>query len=98
MLNIDTLLPVYNDFHDRGFEIYSVCVSPDKAEWGSVVKAQKLPWINVNDGRGGASGTAALYNVTSTPASMLIVDGEISDAQLKGEAGLRRELGRLLRR
>ena len=98
MLNIDTLLPVYNDFHDRGFEIYSVCVSPDKAEWGSVVKAQKLPWINVNDGRGGASGTAALYNVTSTPASMLIVDGEISDAQLKEEAGLRRELGRLLRR
>ena len=98
MLNIDTLLPVYNDFHNRGFEIYSVCVSPDKAEWGSVVKAQKLPWINVNDGRGGASGTAALYNVTSTPASMLIVDGEISDAQLKGEAGLRRELGRLLRR
>lgn len=98
MMNIDTLLPIYEDFHDRGFEIFAVCVSPDKAEWGTVVNAQKLPWINVNDGRGAASGAAALYNVTSTPTSMLIVDGEISNLQLKGKAGLRRELGRLLRR
>lgn len=97
MLNIDTLLPIYNDFHERGFEIYAVCVSPDKAEWGSVVKAQKLPWINVNDGRGGTTGTAVLYNVSSTPTSMLIVDGELSKVQLKGGEGLRQELGRLLR-
>lgn len=98
MLNIDTLLPVYEDYHDRGFEIYAICLSPDKAEWGSVVKAQKLPWINVNDGLGGASGCAAVYNISSTPSSFLIVDGEISDAQLNGVSGLRRELDRSLRR
>lgn len=98
MLNIDTLLPIYEDYHDRGFEIYAICLSPDKAEWGSVVKAQKLPWINVNDGLGGASGGAAVYNISSTPTSFLIVDGEISDAQLNGVSGLRRELDRSLRR
>ena len=97
MLNIDTLLPIYNEYHNRSFEIYAVCLSTDKAEWGSVVKAQKLPWINVNDGRGGTSGNAALYNVTSTPTSMLIVDGEISTTQIKGGEGLRQALGRLLR-
>lgn len=98
MLNIDTLLPVYNDYHDRGFEIFAVCLTPDKADWGSVVTAQKLPWINVNDGLGGAAGGAALYNIQSTPTSFLIVDGEISDAQLNGVSGLRRELDRVLRR
>ena len=97
MMNIDTLLPLWNDFHDRGFEIYAVCVSPDKAEWGTVVNAQKLPWINVNNGLAGA-GISAVYNVTSTPTSLLIVDGEISGAELNGEAGLRQELGRILRR
>lgn len=97
MMNIDTLLPLWEDFHDRGFEIYAVCLSPDKAEWGTVVNAQKLPWINVNNGLGG-SNAAILYNVSSTPTSLLIVDGEVSDLQIKGEAGLRRELGRILRR
>lgn len=97
MLNIDTLLPIYNEYHDRGFEIYAVCVSTDKAEWGSVVKAQKLPWINVNDGRGGTSGSAALYNITSTPASILIVGGEIIDSNIKGAEGLRRVLDKHLR-
>lgn len=98
MMNIDTLLPVYEDFHDRGFEIYSVCLHADKAAWGSIVSSQKLPWINVNDGLGAASPVIATYNVTSLPNSLLIVDGELSGIGIKGAEGLRKELGRILRR
>ena len=98
MLNIDTLLPVWKEYHDRGFEIYAVCVSPDKAAWGSVVNSQKLPWINLNDGLGAASPAVVTYGVTSLPNSLLIVDGQLSTEPVKGAAGLRKVLDRELRR
>lgn len=97
MMNIDVLLPLYNEYHDRGFEIYAVCLTTDKASWGAIVNAQQLPWVNVCDGLGTASRSAALYNVTSLPNSILIVDGEISSSNgIQGGSGLRKELGRLL--
>ncbi len=98
MLNIETLLPVWNEYHKLGFEIYAVCVSPDKAEWGSIVQSQKLPWINLNDGQGANSVAAATYGVTSLPNSILIVDGQINTEAIKGEAGLRKALDKALRR
>ena len=97
MFSIDTLLPLYEDFHSRGVEIYSVCCTPDKPEWASSVLAQKLPWINVNDGLGGASPAVITYGVTELPYSFLIVDGELNTKPVGGIDGLRRELGRLLR-
>ena len=98
MLSLDALMPLYNEFHSRGFEIYSICVTPDKPEWASVVLAQKLPWINVNDGLGGASPAVITYNVTSLPDSFLIVDGELNSTPINGGVdGLRKELRRLLK-
>ena len=98
MLNIDTLLPIWNEYHKLGFEIYAVCVSADKAEWGSIVKSQKLPWINLNDGLGTNSTALATYGVSSLPNSILIVDGKLNTEPIKGEAGLRRLLDKSLRR
>lgn len=98
MFSIDALLPLYKDFHNRGFEIYSICITPDKPEWASSVLAQKLPWINVNDGLGSASPAVVTYNVSSLPYSFLIIDGEINTKPIDGGIeGLRKELGRLLR-
>lgn len=97
MLNIETLLPVYEEFHERGLEIFAVCLSTDKAEWGSVVKAQKLPWINVNDGLGRNSTAAGSYNINSTPTSMLIYNEELSRIKFSDAAELRRELDKFLR-
>ncbi len=98
MLNIETLLPIWDEYHKLGFEIYAVCLSTDKALWGSVVQSQKLPWINLNDGLGANSVAAATYGVTSLPNSTLIVDGQLSTEPLKGAAGLRRALDKALRR
>ncbi len=98
MLNIDTLLPIWNEYHGLGFEIYAVCVSTDKAEWGSIVNSQKLPWINLNDGLGAASPAVVTYGVTSLPNSVLIINGQLSTTPVKGAAGLRKVLDRELRR
>lgn len=97
MFNLDGLLPVWKQWHDKGFEIYAVDLNPDKSGWAAVVKAQNLPWINVNDGRGAMSPAVMLYNIGETPASFLLVDGEMSRTAIKGSDGLRKELQRILK-
>ena len=98
MFSIDQLLPLYQQYHNRGFEIYSVCVTPDKPEWASSVLAQKLPWINVNDGQGAASPAVITYNVDTLPYSFLIVNGEINTEPIdNGIEGLRKALNKHLR-
>ncbi|MCQ2182226.1 MAG: TlpA family protein disulfide reductase [Bacteroidales bacterium] len=97
IFNIDYLKPVYEEFHPKGFEIYAVCIDPDKAQWASVVKSQNLTWINVNDGLGSASTALSTYNVDTLPASILIVDGDIYQKPISGVDGLKNELRQLLK-
>ncbi len=85
MFNVDNLLPIYEKYHDRGFEIVSVSLDTDKAAWANVVRSQKLPWININDGLGLASTTVSLYNLSTLPQNFLIIDGEIYDKQISGD-------------
>lgn len=97
MFNLDVLQPLYEQYHDKGFEIYSISFDTDKAAWASVVKSQNLSWINVVDTRGAASTYLPLYNVQELPTSVLIADGTLSAVNIKGEAALKKELSRLLK-
>jgi len=97
MFNIDVLKHIYDAYHSKGFEIYSVAVDADKAGWAQSVSGQNLPWINVNDGLGVASPVLGIYNVSELPTSFIIAGGEILGSSVKGEAGLRKELERLLK-
>ncbi|MBO4558130.1 MAG: TlpA family protein disulfide reductase [Bacteroidales bacterium] len=72
------MLPVYNKYHDRGFEIYQICLDVDKAAWASIVRNQNLPWICVNDGLGINSPAVATYNLNSVPTMFIFDrDGEV---------------------
>lgn len=97
ILNQETYKPVYQDYHDKGLEIFAVSLDTDKAAWASVVRSQELPWVNVNDGLGASSPAATLYNVTSLPRAYLILDGKIIDRKVEGEKALRRELDKVLK-
>ncbi|MBP5690025.1 MAG: TlpA family protein disulfide reductase [Bacteroidales bacterium] len=97
ILNQETYKPVYQDYHDKGLEIFAVSLDTDKAAWASVVKSQELPWVNVNDGLGASSPAVSLYNVTSLPRAYLILDGKIIDRRVEGEKALRRELDKVLK-
>lgn len=66
------MVPVYDKYHDRGFEIFQVCVDSDKPVWASVVRSQNLPWICVNDGLGLQSPAVAAYNLNSIPTLFII--------------------------
>ena len=97
LFNTEVLLPVYNDFKGKGFEIYSVCLDPDKSNWAAVVKGQNLPWVNVNDGKGAACPAVTLYNVSEVPVSVILSEGNLVTEPVNGEAGLRALLRKLLR-
>lgn len=94
LFNTDVLQPLYEDYRARGLQVVAVAVGSDKSLWASVVKNQKLEWINLFDNTGVAT---SLYNVTSLPSSYMIVDGEIMTDKLDGEKALRKHLGKVLR-
>ena len=97
MFNTASLLPLYEKYHPRGFEIYAVSLDTDKTEWATMVREQKLPWINVCDTRGSASTYAGIYNVTTVPYAFFILDGDIdSGASVTDEKTLRAYLAEKL--
>ena len=93
LFNLDTMIPIYNEFHGRGFEIYAVSLDVDKSAWASVVKAQQLPWVNVCDTRGNQSPYVGLYGLSSLPAAYFLVDGDMDpNADIEDVAGMRKYL------
>jgi len=91
MFNQDVLLPVYNDYHSRGFEIYSVSLDADKGVWASAVNSQKLPWINLCEGLGSLSKAAVAYNVSNLlPVAYVIANGQLLNETIQNETQLRR--------
>lgn len=92
MFNIDQLLPVYNEFHGRGLEIYGVAFEADKTAWATTVKGQKLPWVNVCDTRQENSPVLTLYNVTSLPSVFFIKDGALMDVTVNNADDIRKLL------
>ena len=96
MFNIDQLLPLYKEYHPKGLEIYSVNVDADKTLWGTTVRNQQLPWINVCDGLGAASVALQRYNVTALPSFFLIKGGELVSDPLLDADGLQGYLKKTL--
>lgn len=97
MFNMDVLMPLYNEYHSKGLEIYQIALDPDKVTWANVVKEQKLPWISVCDGLGANSPYTILYNIGALPSTFIISDGELVDGQVVNENSLRRTVAKLLK-
>ncbi len=66
------LVEIYDRHAAQGFEVYQVSLDLNKAQWIGSVADQRLPWISVNDLRGGESPAVRLYNVQKIPANFLI--------------------------
>ena len=77
MFNLDALVPIYEQFHKKGFEVYAVSLDSDKAAWASAIRNQKLPWVNVCDTRGAQSPYVSSYGIGSLPMVWFIVDGSV---------------------
>ena len=97
MFNIEFFKPLYEQYHKKGLDIYQVSLDVDKTLWATTVRAQKLPWTNLCDSRGGASPYVSLYNLSAIPAAFIIADGELVDGKVVDEASLRKLLDDLLK-
>lgn len=63
------LKPLYESYHDRGFEIYHVSADANESVWIEAVREQRLPWVSVL-----ATDIAPLstYNVAQLPTAFII--------------------------
>ena len=77
MFNLSSLVPLYEEFHKKGFELYAVSLDSDKSAWAAAVRNQQLPWVNVCDTRGAQSPYVMSYGIGSLPMVWFIVDGSI---------------------
>ena len=92
-LNAD-LKALYNEYHDKGFEIYHVSVDTDKDSWVLAINAQNLPWPSLYTG--GDARVVELYNVEKIPTTYIINrDGGISSVKEDIES-IKREVKRLI--
>lgn len=78
----------YYQYKDKGFEVFSVSLDREKASWIKAIQDDGLVWPNhVSDLKYWSSQAAAIYGVTSIPATFLIgKDGRIIAKNLRGEA------------
>ena len=67
------LVELYNKYHDKGFEIFSVSLDKDRNKWASAIDKDKLRWeYHVSDLQGWNCAPAKLYGVRGIPAAFLI--------------------------
>ena len=92
-LNAD-LKALYNEYHDKGFEIYHVSVDADKDSWVLAINAQNLPWSSLYTG--GDVRVVELYNVEKIPTTYIINrEGDITAVEEDIE-NIKREVKRLI--
>jgi len=82
------VVKTYHKYHEKGFEVYSVSLDRDKANWIKAIEADGLVWNNhVSDLGYWQSQAAKIYGVSAIPATFLIgKDGRIIAKNLRGAA------------
>lgn len=87
------VVKLYNEYRDRGFEVYGVSLDKNKQAWVNAIQQDGLEWIHVSDLQFWNSAAAKLYNVNSIPKTFLIdEDGKIIAKNLRAA-----ELGKKLK-
>jgi thiol-disulfide isomerase/thioredoxin len=81
------VVAVYQKYHDKGFEIFSVSLDKDRESWLKAIAKDNLLWPDhVSDLKYWKSEGAAAYGVTSIPYTVLIdKKGKIVAKKLRGE-------------
>ncbi|TSD65024.1 AhpC/TSA family protein [Inquilinus sp. KBS0705] len=68
------VMMAYQQYKDKGFTVLSVSIedADEKANWLKAVKADRLVWTQVLDGKPEKEKVKTLYGVTTIPANFLI--------------------------
>lgn len=88
------LRDLYNDYHNRGLEIYQVSLDDDVHYWKTV--SQKLPWICVYNEEGAAHDMITLYQVQALGTYFLIDRDNNLVSRMENIPNLRKAIEELL--
>lgn len=82
------VVSMYQKYHDKGFEVFSVSLDRNKESWKRAIAADGLVWPNhVSDLKYWSSEAARTYGVSSIPCTFLLdQDGRIIAKNLRGES------------
>ncbi|MFO7756756.1 MAG: TlpA disulfide reductase family protein [Bacteroidales bacterium] len=81
---------VYDEYHDRGFDVLSVSLDRDRDDWLRAIEDDSLEWTQVSDLQYWNNAAAQLYAVNAIPANFLLdAEGRILAINL-GAAELER--------
>lgn len=90
------LVEIYNEYHDKGFEIVGVSMDRDRDSWLQAIEEDGLDWIQLSDLKYWDTDSRTLYNVSYIPQNVLVdSEGRIIATKLD-EAGLREVLDEYL--
>ncbi len=80
------VVKLYNQYHAKGFEIFSVSLDKNKDKWIEAIAKDKLSWKNHgSDLQGWNSAPAQVYQVQSIPATFLLdKTGKVIAKNLRG--------------
>lgn len=70
--NCTELLPIYDEYKHKGFEIYAVSLDSLKDQWLFGIERDRLPWIQVSDLQGFASPVSQMYGIDKTNTTFLL--------------------------
>lgn len=89
------LVVLYNQFHDKGFDIIGVSFDSNRERWLGAIKDDSLTWNHVSDLLGWENKVGKLYGIRSIPSNVLLnPSGLIIAKNLRGE-DLRKKLEEL---
>lgn len=78
---------LYDLYHKKGFEIYSISLDSKKKPWNKAIKKDNRKWINVSNLQGFNSSEAKKLGITALPYNLIIDENQqIIAVNLYGEA------------
>ena len=66
------LIPVYNNYKSKGFEVIAVSLDTDGKAWKKASEADGYTWANLSDGKGFESVLSKKYDIVAIPRNLLI--------------------------
>jgi thiol-disulfide isomerase/thioredoxin len=76
----------YNQFKDKGFEIFGVSYDTKKTNWEKAIKDDKLVWQQVSALNGWKNPTSETYGIKAIPSNLLLnKDGKIIAKNIFGK-------------
>ena len=80
------LVKSYENYKDKGFEIFAVSLDAEKESWEKAIAKDNLPWKHVSDLAGDKNKASIIYGISGIPDNFLInSEGVIVARNVRGD-------------